>query len=198
MIIDEYVKIKISFNNMTYWRERGYKFSNPAPRWKKCEEILVHVEHLPKKSCIQVSCQCDQCGKKYTNRIYRNTSTCNFCFASNKMKNNTHGKANKGKILLKMRGENHHAFNPNKTAFQHYRSRVQWLTEKTYQANKDLINPSDLPRTLCGVEGGYQLDHVVSVKEGFERDIDPNALANIENLQMLPWKDNLLKRNINT
>ena len=48
-------------------------------------------------------------------------------------------------------------------------------------------------KTLCGVEGGWQLDHIISIKYGFENNIDPVIISSIENLQMLPWLDNVKK-----
>lgn len=60
-------------------------------------------------------------------------------------------------------------------------STVKWWAGKGYK------------RTLCGVEGGYQLDHIISIKEGFEKNIAPEIIGAPGNLQMLPWRDNLLK-----
>lgn len=78
--------------------------------------------------------------------------------------------------------------------YRRYRNRVSRLTEKTYQENIDILNPNRYIRTLCGIEDGWQLDHIVSVQEGFKNGLTPEELSVKENLQMLPWKDNLLKR----
>jgi 5-methylcytosine-specific restriction endonuclease McrA len=83
--------------------------------------------------------------------------------------------------------------NPNLSAYKQYRGKVHRLTKQTYKLHKEAINPFDFPRTLCGVVGGYQLDHIVSIKYGFENNIEPMELACRENLQMLPWRVNLLK-----
>ena len=92
-----------------------------------------------------------------------------------------------------MMGENHPNWNPNKSAFQRYAYKVRRITEETYKKYKDIINPENLPRTLCGVEGGYQLDHRVSVHKGFKFGINPKVLGSLDNLQLLPWKDNRTK-----
>lgn len=92
-----------------------------------------------------------------------------------------------------VRGENHHNWNPNRSEFQIYRRVVQRETEKNYRAHKQLINPHNFIRTKCGVAGGYQLDHIVSVKEGFENHIPAMEIASINNLQMLPWQFNRAK-----
>lgn len=77
--------------------------------------------------------------------------------------------------------------------FRRYRREVDRLTKRIYRIHKHEINPLDLPRTKAGVDGGYQLDHKISIREGFDRGMDPSILASKENLQMLPWLDNLLK-----
>ena len=79
-------------------------------------------------------------------------------------------------------------------AYKKYSRTVHWLTRKVYADHKHEINPHDYPRTLCGVKGGWQLDHIVSIKEGFMRGLPPEKIAKKENLQMLPWEKNLEKR----
>lgn len=92
--------------------------------------------------------------------------------------------------LPKMYGEKHPNFNPNKGKFSEYAYIVRIITEKTYKENIDIINQNGYQRTLCGVEGGYQLDHIISVKQGFDEGIPPEIIGGLENLQMLSWKDN--------
>ena len=48
-------------------------------------------------------------------------------------------------------------------------------------------------RGRCGENGAYQLDHVVSIHEGFHNNISPKVIGHINNLQIIPWKTNLLK-----
>lgn len=92
-----------------------------------------------------------------------------------------------------VRGSKHHRWNPNKSEFKQYRRMVQSLTEKNYRAHRQVINPQGYPRTKCGIEGGYQLDHKTSVREGFEKKIPACELAHINNLQMLSWRENRRK-----
>lgn len=77
--------------------------------------------------------------------------------------------------------------------YKKYRYKVGRLTEETYEKNKDEINPHGHVRTLAGVEDGYHLDHIISCKYGFDNDISPEELAKKSNLQMLPWRDNIVK-----
>ena len=45
-------------------------------------------------------------------------------------------------------------------------------------------------RGRCGVDGAYQLDHVVSINEGWKGGIPAEDIAKWENLRMIPWKEN--------
>jgi len=77
--------------------------------------------------------------------------------------------------------------------FKKYRNRVAVRTERTYQQFKEEINPNDFPRGKAGVDGAYHLDHIVTVREGFERQIPVEEISDKENLQMLPWLENIQK-----
>jgi hypothetical protein len=80
-----------------------------------------------------------------------------------------------------------------KRLFKDYYNKVYWLSEKIYEENISLINPDNLPRTLAGIEGGYQLDHVVSVHIGFLYNISPDLISSLENLRLISWKENRQK-----
>lgn len=67
------------------------------------------------------------------------------------------------------------------------------LSRKVYNENIDIINPERHPRTICGVEGGWQLDHIIPIKERFEKGISPEEASVLSNLRMLPWKENLMR-----
>lgn len=78
---------------------------------------------------------------------------------------------------------------------KNYYNKVTYLTEQVYKQFKDQINPTNYPRSLAGTEDGYHLDHIYPVAAGYENDIPPELLAIPENLQMIPWKDNVIKSN---
>ena len=80
-------------------------------------------------------------------------------------------------------------------AYKKYYGRVYRLTEKVYNDNIDAINPNGYTRGLCGVDGAYQLDHIIPVRFGFDHNIPPEVIADVNNLQFIPWRDNLLKSN---
>jgi len=77
--------------------------------------------------------------------------------------------------------------------FLSYRRLVSRLTEETYVKYMNDINPNKYPRTLAGVNGGYQLDHITSVYSGFISGISVEEISNKTNLQMLPWLENVKK-----
>lgn len=78
-------------------------------------------------------------------------------------------------------------------AYKRYKGLVHRLSGKTYSENIDIINPNRYTRTLCGVEDGWQLDHIIPIKECYERGMTPEEASDVSNLRMLPWKDNLMR-----
>lgn len=83
--------------------------------------------------------------------------------------------------------------NPNIQEYTKYSRKVHGLSQKIYEENKDTINPNNYPRTLCGVDGGYQLDHIIPIKECFEKGMSVEKASSLDNLRMLPWKTNLMR-----
>lgn len=84
--------------------------------------------------------------------------------------------------------------NPATPEYKKYARQVHGLSQKIYEEYKQIINPNNYPRTLCGVEGGWQLDHITPIKECFEKGLTPQEAAQVSNLRMLPWKDNLMRQ----
>ena len=84
--------------------------------------------------------------------------------------------------------------NPATPEYKKYARQVHGLSQKIYEEYKQIINPNDYPRTLCGVEDGWQLDHITPIKECFEKGLTPQEAAQVSNLRMLPWKDNLMRQ----
>jgi hypothetical protein len=78
--------------------------------------------------------------------------------------------------------------------YQRYKARVYHLSNKIYRLNESNINPYKYKRTRCGVEGGYQLDHVVGIRECFDLGFSVEQCADLINLQLIPWTENLQKR----
>jgi hypothetical protein len=77
--------------------------------------------------------------------------------------------------------------------FRKYRNRVAVRTRKTYQLHKEEINPNNLLIGKCGIDGANQIDHIISVREGFEKGMLIEEISAKENLQILPWLENIKK-----
>lgn len=82
---------------------------------------------------------------------------------------------------------------PSTPEYRKYANKVHRLTRHTYNEHRAIINPNDYPRTLAGVPGGWQLDHKVSARYGFDNGWPAEQVAAAENLQMLPWRTNIKK-----
>jgi hypothetical protein len=76
-----------------------------------------------------------------------------------------------------------------KTEWAQYKFRVKYLTAKAYKKFKSTINPGDLPISRCE----YQVDHIYSIRHGFENKVDPSIIANISNLRILWHTENKSK-----
>ena len=70
-----------------------------------------------------------------------------------------------------------------------YKAKVRHLTNQNFCEYYDQINPDKLPRGFRD----YHLDHIYPVIAGFKNGIEPEIIAAPNNLQMLYWRDNLIK-----
>ncbi len=77
--------------------------------------------------------------------------------------------------------------------FLMYSRLVRNLTVQTYKKFKEYINPSDLKRGLFSGEDLYHVDHIVSIKAGYENNVPIHIIASEENLQMLLVETNCSK-----
>lgn len=77
--------------------------------------------------------------------------------------------------------------------YKKYRNRVGTLTEMVYRKHREEINPNGYIRGRAGVTDAYHLDHKISIRYGFDNNMSPEDISKLENLQMLPWKDNIVK-----
>ncbi len=77
----------------------------------------------------------------------------------------------------------------NKDDYKHYRELVDYYTRKNYYKYYDNINPNNYKRGLTK----YHLDHKVSVREGFKNNTPLHIIAHPCNLEILWYKDNLVK-----
>jgi len=96
-------------------------------------------------------------------------------------------------LLPFISGSNAANWNPHRKEYKRYACRVHGLSNKNYKLNIDIINPNNYPRTICGIDGGWQLDHIIPIKECFELGIPIEEASDISNLRMLPWRENLMR-----
>jgi hypothetical protein len=83
------------------------------------------------------------------------------------------------------------------TEYKKYSNKVRRLTETNYVKYFTIINPNNFPRTLCGVDGGYQIDHKLSVRFCYDNNISEEVCSSVDNLQIIEWSQNLNKRYVN-
>lgn len=75
-----------------------------------------------------------------------------------------------------------------------YRSRIVSRSKYTYRKNKKILNPNDYVIGTHG-ENVYHLDHIYPVSEAFKYNVPIELMSSIENLQLLPYTDNIKKSN---
>jgi len=98
--------------------------------------------------------------------------------------------AKQGEKLPHPSGTDHHNWNPNKTELQEYRCLVNYYTNKN---DLSVLENYNKKRGLSGVVGAYQLDHVISIKDGYDNNIKPEVIGSIDNLQFITWEENRSK-----
>jgi len=77
----------------------------------------------------------------------------------------------------------------DRARFIYYKTRVDEITKR--QPLNILENSEK--RGHSGKNGAYHLDHIVSIKFGFDHNIPPEIIGDIKNLRFIPWKQNLAK-----
>lgn len=78
--------------------------------------------------------------------------------------------------------------------WQIYKSEVTKLTRVNYNANKRIINPSNLPTGKAGTEGAYHVDHIIPIRYCFDHNVPTHVCADASNLQMLGWRESVGSR----
>lgn len=191
MIITTTIAVRDTRRNRSYYVDRGYKSYN--------KQFVVNVKDLPPHSIHLLECKCDVCGKyfkrKYENLHGKEIHRCFICEQRNRAytRNDAPRRAAVSKYRKSITGELHAMFNPNKEGLKGYTREVRRLTEINYKKYAEKINPHKYRRTLMGIAGGYQLDHIISIKFGYDNHINPNIIADVTNLQVIPWEINRKK-----
>jgi endogenous inhibitor of DNA gyrase (YacG/DUF329 family) len=190
------------------WADRDAKpcrkcYSNEISNTLKSKFESGEIQINPrKKDCDLIKPfkrNCPECGNEmsYVSEGTLNTSTkkntvCNSC--STYKYNKTFNHIIKPEHTLQMRAtkagfQNFDEYKLRYPKKQFYKREVWRLT---YQHPLDTLEHWEL-RGRCGVEGAYQLDHIKSINWGWENGIEPEVIAEWDNLRMIPWRTNLLK-----
>lgn len=189
-IISEAVNVTMNGSNMSYYKALGYT------ELKRFKVVSVLLRDLPKGSNIKVHCECDSCELKFDRSyeiLMRDTAkgrvlcpTCRYVAAGKAVT-----ESQTGQKRLSILGDKNPNYNPNKTEFYRY---CRAVTRATY-ANRHIYSKwENFDKIgLCGVEGAYQLDHIMPKRYGFENGIPPEQIGDIQNLQIIPWLDNRIK-----
>ena len=74
-----------------------------------------------------------------------------------------------------------------------YFKKAREYTRLSIKMHYDIINPKHFPLGRCGVDRAYQIDHKTSIKEGYDKNIDPKIIGSVSNLQTIPWRVNSVK-----
>ena len=167
-------------------------------RWRKMLDIQPGRGSKPKKPRPwqekKVKLSCKVCGKQTDVVPYR-VDTFKYCSRECMHRSEDYIAMLKNIDRSYMQTEQYRQTKrkPDTPEYRKYRNRVSSLTRRTYDQHKNIINPNQYPRTIAGVDGGYHLDHKISCREGFEKNMTPEQISEVTNLQMLPWLENVTK-----
>lgn len=74
--------------------------------------------------------------------------------------------------------------------FKRYKREVTLLTNSVDVSSLENYDK----RGRAGIKGAYHLDHKIEISEGYLQGIHPYELSKIENLEFIPWEENMKKR----
>ena len=100
-------------------------------------------------------------------------------------------KQNNLKLLQQSNRERFKSITENRTEWELYEAECRQLTRRIYDANVNVVNPNNKLLGLAGTAGAYHLDHIISIKTGFEHSIPKELICSVDNLQVIPWEANV-------
>jgi hypothetical protein len=154
---------------------------------------------IEKKQTKKFNKKCSNCGNdmfynslKGLKKSEYSKTVCNSCSA----------KINKKGLINGLSDTSIKQMRASKAGFSNWEEYVQNYPKKQFYKREVWKytyknNLEDLPnwdkRGRCGVQGAYQLDHIVSINTGWENNISAEEIANIKNIRMITWEENRKK-----
>lgn len=77
-----------------------------------------------------------------------------------------------------------------KSDFEKYVSKVRNLSEKNDLSHLENFEK----RGRAGIDGAFHLDHIYSIKMGFQNNIEPEIISSVHNLRFIPAEINISKK----
>jgi hypothetical protein len=175
-------KIVSSLSKKTYpTRASNTKKGKVLPFKRNCPECSKELRYVNERTVARANKQnavCNSCSSKIYKKSWQ------YVIKDDHVK----------KMAAKKAGyDTYEAYMTDLDNKKRYYREVRKITRKQ---DISILENYDKLRGLCGVEGAYQLDHITPISVGYEKNIVPNIIGDIRNLQIIPWKDNLLKSNV--
>ncbi len=168
-------------------KHKSRKFHLPTNSYRWVNSIKEYKYCIDNNINNQPICNSPKCKKrpKFQNTSYGYGRFCgHLCAANNeeKLKRGVSTRRERGSWRSEEEMELYDVY----INMIHLHSKQQWGFYKTIK---------DFNRTgKNGVYGAFQMDHIISKKEGFKRGVLPCVIGDILNLQMIPWEENNSKR----
>jgi len=165
-------------NNITLYNTYAHQIS-----W--CEKVRRDPSD---NNLLQVKCTESSCRKWFNPTTTEVTRKIDSINSTNRGSNNFYcSKECKQKCCV----FNQRKYPKGSNKYEKYRTEVYYLSNQNFRKHYYQINPENLRRGK-----DYHLDHIYPVIKGFENNIAPEIIADPSNLQILPAKENIKKRDI--
>lgn len=96
------------------------------------------------------------------------------------------------KIFKSRYGYDYEIYLENKNFYKKYYTEVKRLTRQNIKRYNNLFDNLD-NLGVCGKENKFQVDHILSIKDGYLYNIPPTLIAHPTNLRVIRWEDNIKK-----
>lgn len=149
------------------------KFFKPCP---KCDQSQGYSTEKLMKEAIRLNTLCNTCSGIVNRKGHK--------------MNNKISHERRLELIAKREGfTSYETYQDTLKGFKRYLLRVWRLTYKQPLESLENFNR----RGMSGIPGAYQIDHKISVKDGYLHNLPESDIASINNLRMIPWEENIKK-----